>query len=318
MIGMPGKSFSGPLPPETDERQELATELEAYVTVLAHSIGPRNVMRPEALAATAEYLETTFREAGYQQVHRQSFEVDGVDCHNLEVELPGQTYPDEIVIIGAHYDSVHDAPGANDNGTGVAAVLSLARRFADTRPDRTLRFVLFVNEEPPYFQTDDMGSLRYARRSAQRDEQILAMISLETIGYFDTKEGSQDYPVGALGLVYPTRGDFVAFVGNRSSRSLVRRSIGTFRDHAQIGSEGTALPEMIPGVGWSDHWSFWQQGYPALMVTDTAPFRYPYYHTTEDTSDKLDYRRMTLVVEAMIPVIADLAGVSGIGEVGQP
>ncbi len=308
MIGMPGKSYDGPLPEETAELQALSSELELYVTVLGSSFGARNVDRPDALQDTVVYLEETLQGFGYE-VARQSFEVDGVECHNLEVELKGTTRPEEIVVIGAHYDTAHDAPGANDNGSGVAATLALAREFADARPERTLRFVLFVNEEPPYFQTEDMGSLRYARRSRERGEEIVAMISLETIGYFDDAEGSQVYPVGVLGWVYPTRGDFVAFVGDLGSRSLVRESIKVFREHAEIGSEGAALPQGIPGVGWSDHWAFWQEGYPALMVTDTAPFRYPYYHTREDTPEKLDYRRMALVVQAMMPVVAELAGV---------
>ena len=306
MIGMPGKSYTGPLPERTAEGEALEEELEGHVQVLAESIGPRNVMRPEELQRTAEYLEDAFQQAGYGEVARQSFEVNGVECHNLEVEIPGSERADEIVVIGAHYDSAYDAPGANDNGSGVAGVLALAKRFADAQPSRTLRFVLFVNEEPPFFQTEDMGSLRYARRSAERGEDIVAMISLETIGYFDPTEGSQQYPVGLLGLAYPTEGDFVAFVANRRSRGLVRDAIGTFRKHAAIGSEGAALPEMIPGVGWSDHWAFWQESYPAIMVTDTAPFRYPYYHTPEDTPDKLDYRRMALVVEGLQKVIDDL------------
>jgi len=109
-------------------------------------------------------------------------------------------------------------------------------------------------------------------------------------------------------MIYPSTGDFIGFVGNLSSRGLVRRAIGVFREHAQFPSEGAALPSWVPGVGWSDHWAFWQEGYPAIMVTDTAPFRYTHYHTGGDTIDKVDFRRFARVVSGLEPVIRELAG----------
>src|SRR5262249_52664627 len=172
--------------------------------------------------------------------------------------------------------------------------------------EKTLRFVAFVNEEPAYFQTAQMGSFVYAARCRQRGDPITAMISLETIGYFSNEPGSQRYPLPGLDLIYPRTGNFVGFVGNVASRALLRDAIGEFRRHAQIPSEGGALPAAIPGIGWSDQWSFWQHGYPGIMVTDTAPFRYPHYHATSDTPDKLDYDRFTLVVSGMEKVIEDL------------
>ncbi|MCI0362486.1 MAG: M28 family peptidase, partial [Phycisphaerales bacterium] len=199
---------------------------------------------------------------------------------------------------------------ANDNGSGVAATLALARAFAESKPDRTLRFVLFANEEPPYFQTENMGSLVYAKRCRERGENTVAMLSLETIGYYSDAPGSQTYPIKPIGWVYPTTGNFIGFVGNYNSRKLVRQAIKSFRAHAQFPSEGGALPGWIPGVGWSDHWAFWQAGYPAIMLTDTAPFRYPHYHSIHDTPDKLDYDRMARVVDGLRPVVADLAGIA--------
>ncbi len=211
------------------------------------------------------------------------------------------------MVVGAHYDTVPGCPGANDNGSGVVATLALADAMAGTKAARTLRFVLFVNEEPPHFQTDLMGSRVYARRCRERSENIAGMISLETIGYFRDEPKSQHFPVPGLGLFYPTQGNFIAFVGNFGSRGWVRATVGSFRRHAAFPCEGAALPGFVPGVGWSDHWAFYQEGYPALMVTDTAPFRYPHYHEPTDTPDRVDTERMARIVQAMERVVLDLA-----------
>ena len=197
----------------------------------------------------------TLTDAGYQ-VRWDNYEVQGKTCSNLEAELGGASQ--KIVLIGAHYDSVFGSPGANDNGSGVAALLALARRFAGIHNSKTVRFVAFVNEEPFYFQSAEMGSFVYAGRCRERGDQISAMISLETIGYFSNRPGSQRYPAPGLGLLYPRTGNFIGFVGNVASRALLRTAIDEFRRQAQIPSEGAALPPMVPGVGWSDQWSFWQ------------------------------------------------------------
>ncbi|MBC8107037.1 MAG: M28 family peptidase [Anaerolineae bacterium] len=304
MISMPGKSFTGPLPALTDEQIALRDQLRAHVQVLAVDIGERNILHFVELQKSAAYIERTLKQFGYATVDSQTYNVDGKDVRNLSVEIGGRVSPEQIVIVGAHYDAVHDCPAANDNGSGVAATLELARRFAGFEPNRTLRFVFFVNEEPPYFQTEQMGSLVYARACKARNENIVAMFSLETIGYFDDTPGSQKYPA-PLGMFYPDRGNFIAFVGNFTSRQFVRESVASFRAKAQFPSEGGTLPESLPGVGWSDHWSFSQVGYPALMITDTAPFRYPHYHTPQDTIDKIDFDRMTRVVSGVELVIKD-------------
>jgi Zn-dependent M28 family amino/carboxypeptidase len=189
----------------------------------------------------------------------------------------------------------------------VAGLLALARRFAGKPCGQTLRFVAFVNEEPPYFQTEEMGSLVYARRCKARGDKISAMISLETIGYFSDEPRSQKYPSPGLGFFYPTKGNFIGFVGNTSSRAVLRSAVSAFKKERKLPCEGAALPVAIPGIGWSDQWSFWECGYPAIMVTDTAPFRYPHYHSSTDTPDKLDYDRFALVVSGMEKVIAELA-----------
>jgi Zn-dependent M28 family amino/carboxypeptidase len=325
MIRMPGTSFRGPLPLLTDSQAALADELRRDVDMLAGVVGRRSLMHSRGLEQSVQFLEQSLSNVGYA-VQRQTFEVREQSCSNLIVEIKGATQPDEVVVVGAHYDSCDDSPAANDNGSGVAALLALARRFApdslistplasaslalrpgsNAPPQRTLRFVLFVNEEPPFFQTDDMGSLVYARACRANDENIVAMLSLETIGYYSDEPGSQIYPIKPIGWLYPKQGNFIAFVGNVASRRLVRQAIGSFRARAQFPSQGAALPGWITGVDWSDQWSFWQCGYPGIMVTDTALFRYPYYHQITDTPDKLDYQRMARVVDGLEAVVRDL------------
>lgn len=302
MMRMPGVSRSEP-PSLSAHQRQVARQLESDIRHLA-DLGPRHYRRPEALHEAAHWLDIQLRAAGYTP-ERQTFEVLGVPCSNLIVERHGDARPEEILVVGAHYDTEPSTPGADDNASGVAGLLTLARRLADVPMARTLRLVAFVNEEMPHFTTETMGSLRAARRSRKLGEDIVGMISLESIGYFSTMPDSQKYPL-PLSLVYPDTANFIGFVSNLDSRHLVRQAIGTFRNHAQLPSEGAVLPEFIPGVGWSDHSSYWRYGYPAIMVTDTAPFRNPNYHRAGDTPDTLDYLRMTHVVLGMEVVIREL------------
>jgi Peptidase family M28 len=301
-VRMPGKNISKAAPLSPDEIA-LREELRADVQKLAGEIGERNMWHYAQLNAAADFIENSFSRAGLHP-RRDSYDLHGQACHNIEAEIPG-TRP-EILLIGAHYDSVFGSPGANDNGTGVAAMLALARRFAGRKAEHSLRFVAFVNEEPPYFLSDEMGSFIYAGRCKARGDRISAMISLETIGYFSDAPNSQTYPAPGLGIFYPKVGNFIGFVSDVHSRALLGRAIALFRKHAKIPSEGAALPAFIPGVSWSDQRSFWRNGYSGIMVTDTAPFRYPHYHSSSDTPDKLDYDRFTLVVSGMEKVIEGL------------
>jgi len=302
MIRMPGKNVSTAAALSSDE-VTLREELRSDVQKLAGEIGERNMSRYPQLNAAADFIEDSFAGTGLH-THRESYDLHGRACHNIEAEVRGTS--SEIVLIGAHYDSVFGCPGANDNGSGVAALLALARRFAGKSSTHALRFVAFVNEEPPYFLSSQMGSFVYAGRCKARGDKITVMISLETIGYFSDAPHSQTYPAPGLGAFYPKVGNFIGFVANTRSRALLRRTMSIFRAQKKIPSEGAALPAFIPGVSWSDQWSFWQHGYPAIMITDTAPFRYPHYHLPTDTPDKLDYDRFALVVSAMQAVIVDL------------
>ena len=303
MIRMPGKSYRGSPPPLTAAEQTLRDELAADVQKLAGDIGERNVNHYAQLVAASDFIEQSFTAAGFRP-RRDGYDVRGKLCENIDVEIPGTS--SDVFVVGAHYDSVYGSPGANDNGSGLAAVLALARRFAGQQNTLTLRFVAFTNEEPGHFQTEQMGSWVYASRCKARGDRIVGMISLETIGYFSNEPGSQHYPVPGLGAIYPRTGNFAAFVGNVSSRGLVRRALRSFREHATLPSEGAALPAGVPGVGWSDQWAFWQHGYPGIMITDTAPFRYPHYHARSDTPDKLDYDSMARLVSGFEKVVRDL------------
>ena len=305
VTGMPGSSWSGPLPPLTDTEQLIHDNLKRHVEALAGRIGERNVWRPEAIAATAGYIQARFEDAGYT-VNIQPFSSRGLTVNNIEAVLPGQGAAEEIIVIGAHYDSVADCPGADDNASGVAALLELARLLAGTTLPRTVRFVAFANEEAPFFYGDEMGSNLYAARARAQDERIEAMLSLETLGYYTDQPGSQRYPF-PFSLFYPATGNFIGFVGNLSSRPLVRKAVGAFRASTAFPSEGVAAPSGIEGIHWSDHWSFWEAGYPAIMITDTAPFRYPYYHTSMDTPGQLDYTGLARVTGGLAEVVGVLA-----------
>ncbi len=290
-----------------DERiLSTADRLRAHVEMLAGSIGARHVWRFEALQRAARYVAGCFECDGLVPAF-QAYDVHRVPVRNIEAVIPGSDEPGTIVVVGAHYDTVEGSPGANDNGTGVAAVLELARRFANAPQPRTLRFVAFVNEEPPFFQTPLMGSAVYASAAKARGDRVTAMLSLETIGFYSDESGSQRYPP-PLNLVFPDTGNFIAFVSNLRSARLLRAAQRAFKARTSFPIEAAPAPESLPGVGWSDQWAFWRAGYPAIMVTDTAPYRYPWYHTEHDTPDKIRYDRLIQVVDGLEHVIRVLAG----------
>lgn len=303
---MPGKSHSGPLPPLTEEEVTLSANLKTRVEELASRLGERNLFTPGSMDSAAHLISRHFENLGYA-VELQPYTVHDATVYNISVELRGSDQPEEILVLGAHYDSVFGTRGANDNGSGTAGLLELARLMKDRTFSKTVRFVAFANEEPPFFQTGEMGSLIYAKACAKRQESIVGMLSIETIGYYSDEKKSQQYPF-PFSLYYPSVGNFIGFVGDRASGELLMKTVASFRTHTQFPSEGLSAPGWITGVGWSDHWSFWQANYPGIMITDTAPFRYPYYHTAMDTADKLDYDRMARVVAGLSRVIADLAG----------
>jgi Zn-dependent M28 family amino/carboxypeptidase len=279
--------------------------LRTHVETLAGAIGERNIFRPRALSDAAGFITCEWRRQGYE-VTPQTYECQGLPCANLEVTRRGTPRSDEIILVGAHYDSVIGSPGADDNASGIAALLELSRRLADAAPARTVRFVAFVNEEPPLYATGAMGSHVYASAARRRGDDIRLMIALETIGYHRDEPGSQHYPP-LFGFFYPGRGNFIAFVSNLRSRRLLRRTVELFRAHSDFPAEHLAAPALVPGVSWSDHRSFWKQGYRALMVSDTAFYRYPHYHSPADTPDKLNYDALARVAAGLSKAVTALA-----------
>jgi hypothetical protein len=309
MTALPGRNYAGPRIVQGAAAEQMRDELRRHVQRLAADIGERNIHTPRARRAAADYIHAEFAVAATAnpaaRLNREGYSVHGFKCENVVLEYPGSVRPEQILIVGAHYDTVPGCAGANDNTTGIAAMLVLAQRLASPPAGLTLRFVAFDTEEPPHFHTAQMGSHVHARGCRQRAEQLIGMISLETIGCFSDAPGSQQYPA-PFSLLYPSTGNFIALVSNLSSRSFLHRVARSFRRHARIPSQGAAVPSAVTGVDWSDHWSFWQFGYPAIMLTDTAPFRYPHYHEAEDTPDKLDFDGLTLVVEALVPTLREL------------
>lgn len=304
-IRMPGTSFRGPAPPLSALEAATAARLEHDVSFLADSIGEREAVSAYAgLERASSWVRARIEETGATAEVQEYRVRSGRAVQNFTAHIgpaPGAR-TSEFVLVGAHYDAVAVTPGADDNASGVAAALELLRRLQDSPAPCQVRIAFFTNEEPPFFWSDSMGSLVYARAMAARGEVPLAVYSLESIGYYSDSAGSQTYPP-VLGWFYPSRGDFIAFVGDISSRALVHNSIAAFREVATLPSAGSAAPRQFPGVGWSDHWSFWQVGIPAVMITGTAPYRNPNYHESADVPDHLDFTRLSRAVTGIEHVV---------------
>ncbi|MGZ8203033.1 MAG: M28 family peptidase [Burkholderiales bacterium] len=283
----------------------LERRLRSHTVALAADIGERNVFRPHALAAAADFIRREWRRQGHT-VGSQPYRVGNIDCENLEVTIAGAALAGEIILLGAHYDSVAGSPGADDNASGVAALLEIGRLLARSRPARTIRLVAFVNEEPPFFRGREMGSGWYARAARKRGDDIRVMLSLEMLGYYSERPGSQRYPP-FMRWFYPDRGDFIAFVSNLASKQALRETVRAFRAHCDFPCESLATFSFVPGVSWSDQLSFWREGYAALMVTDTAFYRNPHYHTNLDTPERLCYPKAAQVVQGLALAALELA-----------
>jgi Zn-dependent M28 family amino/carboxypeptidase len=284
------------------------TRLREHVTRLAADIGERNVFHPLALQAAEDYIRECWQRQGYH-VTAQDYVAMGVRSANLEITRRGARFPDEIILLGAHYDSVKGSPGANDNASGVAALLELSRLFSTIEPDCSMRFVAFTNEEPPFFRSGRPGSMLYAREARRRGDAIRLMISLETIGSYSGAHGSQGYPP-LFRYFFPERGDFIAFVSNFSSRKPMRHLARAFQSATDFPLQHVATFALVPGVAWSDHLSFWRKRYRAMMITDTAFYRYPYYHSAQDTPDKLNYGEFARMLNGLYGALRIMAGTS--------
>lgn len=273
----------------TQGNSELAKNLELHVKKLSDEIGERSMFKYEALEKAAEYISGELKSYGYE-VEYQEYAVDGKAAKNIIATKRGLGKENEIVIVGAHYDSCFN-PGADDNASGVAGLLELAKAFSQERIARNVKFIAFTNEEPPFFKTEEMGSRVYAKAARQSNENIKAVLILEMIGYYSDKPNSQRYPP-FIGLFYPNQANFISVVGNFPSVTLVKKLVVGFKKATHFPIESAVLPGFVNGVDFSDHWSFWKEGYPAIMVTDTAFYRNPHYHQSSDTYQKLNYPSM--------------------------
>lgn len=305
---MPGESSTTlPTGPMGGNEKTIARCLRRHVRTLSEEIGPRSVYRYENLSKAASYIQQQFDSYGYDlRLQEYAPGEYARQVVNIEAERRGTLKPDEIIVFGAHYDSIgENCPGADDNASGVAALLCIAERCASIAPSRTIRFVAFANEEPPFFRSKDMGSYRYARVAKQHKEKIVAFICLESIGFYSEYSKTQRYPF-PLSWWFPDTGNFLGFVGNWKSADLLRRSIRVFRTVSPIPSLGFAAPSWFPSVASSDHWSFWKHDYPAFMLTDTAPYRNQYYHTENDRWDTLDYATFSRCIPGIEAILRDL------------
>jgi Zn-dependent M28 family amino/carboxypeptidase len=273
-----------------------AERLRDSVELLATTLQPRDFAHPEGLERAAAYIAEELRKAG-GRVREQTFEVQGSAYKNVIALFGPETA--ERVVVGAHYDTEGARPGADDNASGVAGLLELARLLGEQPPAATVELVAYSLEEPPNFRTEHMGSHVHAASLAAAEVRVRAMLALEMIGYFSDTPHSQQFPLGVLGWLYPTTGNFITVVGKLGQGRLVRGVKRAMQSAGDLPVRSINAPAMVTGIDFSDHRSFWQQGYPAVMITDTSFYRNPNYHTDQDLPVTLDYGRMAQVVDGV-------------------
>jgi len=283
---------------EAEDERSVHDRLEAIVRVLADTIGPRTLQSPVSLNAAADFITKSFESSGHP-VMFHSYEVQGVTVRNIIAERRGNDELDRVLIVGAHYDTAKGTPGADDNASGVAVLLELARLHAKTPFSKTVRFVAFTLEEPPFFRSRHMGSRVYARSLKAKGERVDAMISLEMVGYYSNEEGSQSFPFFWLRWMFPTQGNFITVVSNFASKDLQGHVRDVLQANMTLPVETFTGPWWVPGVDLSDHGSFWKEDYPAVMLTDTAFYRNPHYHEATDRPETLDYDAMAELVQGL-------------------
>ena len=287
----------------------LREDLVRNVDALAGLIGIRHDLRPSSLDATVAHITRELEGLG-QTVDVQTYPTARWAAKNLVVEWKGQSDPDRIVVLGAHYDTVKTTPGADDNASAVAMLLSVCKALKERSFAKTIRFVAFANEEPPHFPGPTMGSAVYAKACRERGNDIYAMVCLEMVGYFDTAPNSQTFSDELPKVVKPllrTTGDFIAFVSDIATRRQLRKFTKGFKSAVKFRTISAPVPKARDILWLSDHGPFWDQNYPALMVTDTSWFRNPNYHELTDTPDTLDYDRMARVAAGVAEGISRLA-----------
>lgn len=278
--------------------------LEAHVRKLSIEFAPRDIGHLENLDRAATYIAGELTQAG-GAVSEQAYRVEGNSYRNIVARFGPDT--GERIVVGAHYDAFEALPGADDNASGAAGLLELARLLGQQAPALRVELVAFSTEEPPYFGTTGMGSSVHAVFLGKENVKVRAMLSLEMIGYFSDANGSQHFPIGVLSALYPSTGNFISVVGRVSDGFLVRQVKSSMSGAAPLPVHSINAPSLIPGVDFSDQRNYWHEGYNAVMITDTAFYRNRNYHTANDTAEKLDYKRMAMVVEGVYAAVNDLA-----------
>jgi Zn-dependent M28 family amino/carboxypeptidase len=282
------------------------TALYAHVKALSAEIGSRSVYEYDRLNAAKNYIITSLTAMGHKP-ELQTYTYEGKPFSNIIVTIPGKDRLGEVVLVGAHYDTYAGTPGADDNASAVAMLLELCRFLKDDQQVRTLKFVFFTLEEPPAFRSDFMGSAVYADKAHERGENIVAMLCLEMVGYYSDRKGEQGFPLPLMSLFYPTTPNFISVIGNFSSRRLVYDVADSLKKEGSLSVKTMATFSYFPGVDFSDHRSFWKQGYPAVMITDTAFFRNPNYHGETDTIETLDFKKMEVLLWGLLQTVWNLS-----------
>jgi Zn-dependent M28 family amino/carboxypeptidase len=286
------------------ERSVDPSRLEAHVRKLSIELTPRDAEHTENLDRAAAYIKDEFGQTnGF--VSEQVYRVNGKYYRNVIAHFGPET--EERIIVGAHYDTAGTLPGADDNASGVAGLIELARLLERQPPPLRVELVAFSLEEPPYFRTTGMGSSVHAVSLVQQNVRVRAMFSLEMLGCFSDAPNSQQFPISAMSAFYPSTGNYIAVVGRLSDGLLVRRTKAAMRTAAPLPVYSINAPAFVPGVDFSDQLNYWHAGYSAIMITDTAFYRNRNYHTAQDTAEKLDYKRMAMVVEGVYAAVMHLA-----------
>jgi peptidase M28-like protein len=300
-------TFYGSLSGQTGTESERSEEmLVSTVRFLSEETGERSFRDGDKLNKAADYIENAFRSYGCV-VKRQPFLYGGRTYFNVIAEVKGRdAAQNSVLIIGAHYDTAVGTPGADDNASGIAGLLELARLTALQPADRTVRFVAFSLEEYPAYGTEYMGSYVYAKSVKDEGAAVYGMIALEMIGFFCEEKGCQRYPLSILGWFFPDKGDYLSFVGNMPSRAFTRKVRNEFAKVSGLPIESLNTFSAVTGVDFSDHRNFWKFGFKAFMITDTAFYRNPHYHASGDTWEKLDYKRMGALVTGLHKAIMRL------------
>jgi Zn-dependent M28 family amino/carboxypeptidase len=260
----------------------------------------------EKLDEAAKYIESRLKETGIPST-KQTYTVEGQTFRNVIATFGPND--GERIIVGAHYDSCGSLPCADDNASGTASLLELARLLSRDKdqPKTRIDVVFYTLEEPPFFRTSDMGSGVHADQLKKDGAKVRAMLCLEMVGYFTDKPNTQEFPVSAAGLVYPKTGNFIAVIGDMGGASLVRRVKSSMTSASDLPVWSMNAPASLPGIDFSDHLSYWAKGFPAVMITDTAFYRNKNYHQPSDKPDTLDYARMAKVVDQVYAAVLDLA-----------